>query len=234
MAAHSDQFKRTLARRLWELKVPREKKVRIWTMDEHRYGLISHQRQCWGMRRVRPHAPYRTKYDWGYLATALEVDGKDEGLCVFFPAVNKEVSECFLEQISKTDPEAVHVVIQDQAGFHLKTGAEGIPANVLLLPLPPYSPELNPVERVGSLIRTATGNRVYTSLDSMEGAIEKELRPFWTDPQRVGRLVGDGWIRTQVNAISNYGIAHYLTDRGIRPRKRRRPQVVNLGPFGLA
>ena len=184
-------------------------------MDEHRYGLISHQRQCWGMRRVRPHAPYRTKYDWGYLATALEVDGKDEGLCVFFPAVNKEVSECFLEQISKTDPEAVHVVIQDQAGFHLKTGAEGIPANVLLLPLPPYSPELNPVERVGSLIRTATGNRVYTSLDSMEGAIEKELRPFWTDPQRVGRLVGDGWIRTQVNAISKYGIAHYLTDRGI-------------------
>ena len=184
-------------------------------MDEHRYGLISHQRQCWGMRRVRPHAPYRTKYDWGYLATALEVDGKDEGLCVFFPAVNKEVSECFLEQISKTDPEAVHVVIQDQAGFHLKTGAEGIPANVLLLPLPPYSPELNPVERVGSLIRTATGNRVYTSLDSMEGAIEKELRPFWTDPQRVGRLVGDGWIRTQVNAISNYEIAHYLTDRGI-------------------
>lgn len=155
------------------------------------------------MRRVRPHAPYRTKYEWGYLATALEVDGKDEGLCVFFPAVNKQVSECFLEQISKTDPEAVHVVIQDQAGFHLKTGAEEVPPKVLLLPLPPYSPELNPVERVGSLIRTATGNRVYTSLEAMEGAIEKEL--------------GEGWIRAQVNAISNKGIAHYLTNHGIKP-----------------
>jgi hypothetical protein len=29
--------------------------------------------------------------------------------------------------------------------------------------------------------------------------------------------VGDGWIRTQVNVISNCGIAHYLTDRGITP-----------------
>ena len=97
----------------------------------------------------------------------------------------------------------------------MKTGAVEVPANVLLLPLPPYSPELNPVERVGSLIRTATGNRVYTSLDSMEGAIEKELRAFWTDPQRVRRLVGDGWIRTQVSVISNCEIAHYLTDCGI-------------------
>lgn len=99
-----------------------------------------HLRQCWGMRRVRPHAPYRTKYEWGYVATALEIAGQHEAVCVFFPGVSHEISTLFLEQISATDPAACHIVIQDRAGFHLAAGAPELPANVTLLPLPAYSP----------------------------------------------------------------------------------------------
>jgi transposase len=62
-----EEFKRTLARRLWRLKVPRERPVRVWIMDEHRYGLISHGRRCWTLRGVRPRARYRTRYEWGYV-----------------------------------------------------------------------------------------------------------------------------------------------------------------------
>ena len=57
--------------------------MRIWTIDEHRYGLITHQRHCWGLRGVRPHAPYRTKYEWGYVPSALEIEGRDEAHVVF-------------------------------------------------------------------------------------------------------------------------------------------------------
>jgi hypothetical protein len=202
-AAASAVFRATLARELWALDVPREKPVRVWAIDEHRYGLISHQRRCWGMRRVRPHARYRTKYEWGYVATALEVGGRGEGLCVFFPTVNQEVSTRFLEQISQSDPHSVHVILQDRAGFHLRAGAVELPANVRLLPLPAYSPELNPVERVGGLIRTATANRVFRDLETMEAAMVNTLRPLWTDPARVRSLIGEGWLLTQVNAFSN-------------------------------
>lgn len=202
-AALGAQFKRTLARQLWDLRIPQGAPVRVWVIDEHRYGLISHQRQCWGLRRVRPHAPYRTRYEWGYVATALEVEGADEGLCVFLPVVSHEASACFLREISQMDPASVHVIIQDQAGFHLKEGAAELPPNVRMLNLPPYSPELNPVEHVGSLLRAATGNRVFASLEEMEAAIETELRPLWTEPARVRALIGQGWMRTQVNAISN-------------------------------
>lgn len=155
------------------------------------------------MRRVRPHAPYRTRYEWGYVSSALEVEGKDEAVCVFLPGVSKEASLCFLQQIAEADPDSVHVIIQDQAGFHLKAQDKEVPANVRLLPLPPYSPELNPVERIGDLIKDATGNRVYANLETLEAAIEAELKPLWTTPQRVRSLVGDGWIRSQVNAFSN-------------------------------
>ncbi|MEI9897193.1 MAG: transposase [Chthoniobacter sp.] len=202
-AAASERFQRTLARELWALGVPKEKPVRVWAIDEHRYGLISHQRRCWGMRRVRAYARYRTKYEWGYVATALEIAGPGEGLCVFFPTVNQEVSTRFLEQISQTDPEAVHVILQDRAGFHLRQGAAELPANVRLLPLPAYSPELNPVERVGGLIRTATANRVFVDLPAMEAAIQEALRPLWTDPSRVRSLIGEGWLLAQVNAFSS-------------------------------
>lgn len=198
----SEAFKTSLARQLLQLGLPKGRQVRIWVMDEHRYGLISHQRRCWGLRRVRPHAPYRTRYEWGYVASALEVEGKHEAVCVFLPAVSKEASACFLQQVAQSDVHALHVVIQDQAGFHLRHGDAQVPANVRLLPLPPYSPELNPAERVGDLIKDATGNRVFATLSQLEAAIEAELKPLWTTPQRVRSLIGDGWIRSQINASS--------------------------------
>lgn len=201
-AAASLAFKDTLARRLWQLRLPAGARVRVWAIDEHRYGLISHHRRCWGLRRVRPHAPYRTRYEWGYVFTALEIAGRDEAHCVFLPGVSKEASTCFLEQIVLADPAAHHIIIQDQAGFHLRAGADALPSQIHLLPLPAYSPELNPVERVGTLIRAATANRAFKDLAAMEKAIENELRPLWTDPERVRSLVGGGWIRSQVNAIS--------------------------------
>ena len=201
-AAASLEFKTTLARRLWHLRLPAGAQVRVWAIDEHREGLISHHRRCRGLRRVRPHAPCRTRYEWGYVATALETGGRDEAHCVFLPTVSKEAGISFLEQIVAADPTAHHIIIQDQAGFPLKAGADPLPPNLHLLPLPPYSPELNPVERVGTLIRAATANRAFPTLEAMEAAIENELRPLWTDPGRVRSLVGGGWIRSQVNAIS--------------------------------
>jgi transposase len=116
--------------------------------------------------------------------------------------VSQEQGAVYLEQLTQSDPHATHIVLQDQAGFHLREGDERLPANVRLLPLPPYSPELNPVEHVGDLLKDATANRVFATLAAQEAAIEKELRPLWEDPARVRAMVGHGWLRTHVNVIS--------------------------------
>lgn len=63
--AHGGHFQATLARQLWALGIPKARPVRVWFMDEHRYGLISHARRCWTLRGVRPRARYRTRYEWG-------------------------------------------------------------------------------------------------------------------------------------------------------------------------
>ena len=111
--------------------------VRLWVLDEHRYGLLPVIGPVWGRRGVRVHAPYATKYQWVYLHEALEVDGAHASELLFTPAIDRDIHALFLQQIADSDPTALHVVIQDQAGFHLPPGDARLPANLRLLPLPP-------------------------------------------------------------------------------------------------
>ena len=138
--AKAAKFKLELPARLTELAgVAPSQPVRLWVLDEHRYGLLPVIRRVWARRGVRVHAPYATKYQWGYLHEALEVDGAHRAELLFTPAIDRDIHAVFLQQIATSDPLALHVVIQDQAGFHLPTNDPRLPKNLRLLPLPPYT-----------------------------------------------------------------------------------------------
>jgi transposase len=174
--------------------------VRLWVLDEHRYGLLPVIRRGWGLPGVRVHAPYATRYQWGYLHEAMEVAGANALERLFTPCIDQDVHALFLRQISQTEPDAVHVIIQDQAGFHVSAADPRLPANVRLLPLPPYSPELNPVEQLGDLVKDQVCNRLYPSLRKLEDRILAALRPWRTDATQVAALIGEGWLLTGLNS----------------------------------
>jgi transposase len=199
-ARQAAEFQQTLFEKLKNLNVAGGKPVRIWVADEHRYGLIPVVRKCWTLRGERPSAPYQTKYEWGYLYSALEVDGKNAAHFLCLPGVNLTLSHIFLEQLAAVDPEAEHVVIWDQAGFHPDPKLHAVPAHIHLVPLPPYSPELNPVEAIGDVIKDRIGNTLWATLDALEEALGQELRPIYETPERVRSLVSHGWLMDQVNA----------------------------------
>jgi len=73
-----------------------------------------------------------------------------------------------LEEISAAVAPGAHaVLLLDQAGWH-GSAALDVPANITLLPLPPRSPELNPVENVWQFMRDNwLSNRVFTSYDDI-------------------------------------------------------------------
>ena len=171
--------------------------MRLWVLDEHRYGLLPVIRQVWGRRGVRVHAPYATRYQWGYLHEALEVDGANACELLLTPAIDRDIHALFLRQIAESDPAALHVVIADQAGFHLPAGDTRIPANLRLLPLPPYSPELNPVERFGGLLKAAVSNRLHPSLRKLEDHLIAAARP-WSTPSAIAGLI-HRWLVDKVN-----------------------------------
>ena len=103
-----------------------------------------------------------------YLHEAMEVDGATALELLFTPCIDQDVHALFLQQIGQSAPAALHVVIQDRAGFHLPADDPRLPANVRLLPLPPYSPELNPVEKLGDLVKDQICNRLYPNLRKLE------------------------------------------------------------------
>ena len=87
------------------------------------------------------------------------------------------------------------MVIQDQAGFHLPSNDPRLPEN---LRLPPYSPELNPVERCGGLLKARVTNRLYPSLRRLEDHLFAASRE-WTQPAKVAGLIHH-WLADQVNS----------------------------------
>jgi transposase len=84
------------------------------------------------------------------------------------PYADTPAMQAHLAEISAAvDPDAHAVVILDQAGWHMSTKLV-IPDNITLMPLPPRSPELNPVENIWQYIRDNwLSNRVFQSYDDI-------------------------------------------------------------------
>jgi len=92
-------------------------------------------------------------------------------------------------------------VVLDGAPSHTSKEIE-LPENVSLLALPPYSPELNPVERWFQEFRHALSNRIFEAVALLQEAITDTLEPYWKDPARLRCLVGFSW---WVEAVESLG-----------------------------
>lgn len=199
-----NEFRHQLARQVFGVLKEhaadfRERPIRLWVADEARFGLKPCHRRAWVSRGVRAHKDNRCRYDWQYAWAALQIGGGGSEF-LYTNKADTDVSAYFLNQISQRDPLAVHVVIWDGAGFHPENTDRRVPSNVVVLRQPPYSPELNPVERLWDMLRDALCNRSWRDLQELLEAATRWLRDFWSDPTRIFSLIGDGWMLDQANA----------------------------------
>ncbi len=198
------EFRNQLARQMFgalkERGLHREKRpLRIWVSDEARFGLQASLRRAWVTRGCRAHKNSSCRYDWQYVWGALQIGGGGSEF-LYTNKADSEMSVAFLEQVSRRDPYAIHIMIWDGAGFHPKNMDARLPENVVVLRQPPYSPELNPVERLWDMLRDELCNRSWKSLDDLITAATKWLKNFWNQPDQIFSLVGNGWMRAQANA----------------------------------
>lgn len=146
----------------------RGKPLELWWQDEARIGQQGTITRLWAKRGSRPPAPRDHRYTWAYLFGAVcPGRGVAEGLVL--PAANTDAMTLHLVEISRTVAAGAHaVLIVDGAGWHQTGGRLVVPDNVTLLHLPPYSPELNPVENVWAFLRSnKLSNRVFDSDDAI-------------------------------------------------------------------
>ena len=199
--AAAQAFRETLTQRLDALQLPHGTQAKVWVMDEARFGLHTMLRKLWTVRGIRPQVRCQLKYDWDYLYGALEVTAGEAHFC-HMGSVGHDWDEAYLEDLASSDPLSVHILIRDQAGFHLRDGDPRLPGNVRVIDLPPYSPELNACEQLWDLIKDGLGNKVFATVEDLREAMSVQLRRWWEDAQAVLTLIGRPWLQSQANASS--------------------------------
>lgn len=115
----------------------------------------------WAPKGSRPTAVKQTRYEWVYLYAAVE-PATGHSVALQAPHVNTGTMNVFLKMLAAELGAMDHaVLVMDQAGWH-KARKLSVPDRITILYLPPYSPELNPVERLWGYLRSHyLSNRAY-------------------------------------------------------------------------
>jgi transposase len=143
------------------------KPIEIWFQDEARVGQKNKITRRWAKRGTRPSAPRDQRTASAYIFGAIcPAEGKGAGLVL--PSCDSEAMALHLAEISiAVAPGAHAILLLDQAGWHVSKKLP-IPDNITLLPFPPKSPELNPVENIWQFMRDNwLSNRVFKSYDDI-------------------------------------------------------------------
>lgn len=167
--------------------------------DEARFGRITDPRRCWAPFPSRPlvHAAVVQEFTYAYAAVS-PLDGVLDSLIL--PSVGTTLMDLFLEEVSRRHPGEFIIMVMDQAGWHTAKDLR-LPENLCLLYLPPYSPELNPVEYLWDEIREKDfPNLVFDTIEALELHLMHSLARLEQDQACVQSITGWDWI---VSAILN-------------------------------
>lgn len=129
------------------------KSIRVWFQDESRFGQKNRISKIWAECGSRPRMVQQNGFKSGYLYGAVDpLSGEHVGLVS--STCDSDFMQRHLNEISRLGGENnLVVLIVDGAGWHHSKDLK-LPENVVLFFLPPYSPELNPVERLWLWIKS--------------------------------------------------------------------------------
>lgn len=195
---HSDDaiesFKESFPEELKNLKAELESdKIEVWWQDESRVGQQGSLSRVWAAKGTRPRVVRQRQFLNTYIFGACCPD-KDKGCALILPECHTGMMQLHLDEISKNIEDGFHgIIIIDRASWHT-TEALNIPKNLSLLPLPPYSPELNPMEQVWQKIKAdSLTNTTFKSYDDIVEKCAKAWNSFCDKDGNIKQLCSRAW-----------------------------------------
>ena len=172
--------------------------------DEVRLGLIGQVRRRWAPRGVKIRQPVEFTYEWTYLNLAVDpLEGTSKW--DWTPDMKAEsiapVLEKWEDAREDSRRDSLEAIVWDGARGH--QGEEYDEVNACRIQQPPYSPELQPVERIFQYLRARIEGIVYGDLDAKKEAVEDELRKLAACPEKVQSLTFWDWIEKALTQQSN-------------------------------
>jgi hypothetical protein len=146
----------------------------------------------WARRGPRPRAVADLRTKSAYLFGAI-CPARGAGAAIVMPHADSRAMQHHLDEIARLCPKAHAVVVLDQAAWHT-TEKLRIPDHLSLLPLPPKSPELNPVENVWQFLRqNKLSNRVFGGYEAIVAAACDAWNSLVADPKRITSSETRAW-----------------------------------------
>jgi len=166
-------------------------KVRLMFQDEAGFGRINKPKYCWCFKGLRPSVPCHHIREYRYAYGAVEpLTG--ESFFLVLPYCNTDCMNVFLRELSTAYPDDFILMVDDGAAWHKSKGLE-VPANIEIFPLPPYTPEMNPIEQIWKEIRKrGFKNEVFRTLEKVVDRLCDTICSLTCDT--VKSITGRDWI----------------------------------------
>jgi putative transposase len=166
--------------------------------DESRCGLLPLQRRRITARGIQPLLPAAYRFESLYLYGAVEpLTG--QSFFLELPALNTQGFPLFLDHFTATDPVSFPLLLLDNGAFH-KARALRLPPNLGLLFFPPYTPELNPIERLWRDLKDWSAPYHPTSLAMLSTLLCRRLREY--SPAMLRSLTGFRYLLSAAQSVT--------------------------------
>ncbi len=170
--------------------------VEVWTEDEARLGLKPIMRRTWALKGQRPVAHHYPRYKWLYTYGFVNPKTGENALFIL-PRVNLTAMQialkAFAEQVNPHQKKLI-ILLLDQAGWH-RSKKLALPKNLIMYPLPAYTPSLNPTECIWPLLREPLANKAFDNLDELETVLSQRCVWLMNNPGIVRGATGFKWLR---------------------------------------
>ena len=150
-------------------------KVRLMYQDEAGFGRISKMSSCWAPQGIRPSIPSHYMREYRYCYGAVDAQTGDSFFLIA-GGCNTEWTNEFLRQVSQAYPDDYILLVMDNAIWHKSSTLE-IPSNIELAFIPPYTPEMNPIEQVWKEIRKrGFKNKDFQTLEAVIDKLQEVIQ----------------------------------------------------------
>ena len=167
--------------------------VRVFSQDESRFGLLTVRRRRLTARGVQPVGSVQHVFEWFYVYGAVAPMTGDR-FFLELPYLSAESFQLFVDAFAQAFADSLNLLLLDNSGAHTAQRLT-IPANVRLVFLPPYCPELNPIERVWRDLKDDLAWQQFPNVEVQQNYVGQLLRTY--NAPQLQRLTGYAYLLTR-------------------------------------
>ncbi len=173
--------------------------MQVFSQDERRFGVLTVRRRRLTARGVQPVGPVQPVFDSFYVYGAV-APTTGERFFLEWPYLNAETFQIFVDAFARAFPDSLNILLLDNSGAHTAQRIRW-PENVRSVWLPPYCPELNPIERVWRDLKDDLAWQQFIALNAQQDYVGDLLRAY--EAPTLPSLTGYGYLVEAIHALGS-------------------------------